>query len=337
MQSKITYREDAQASKRYKESYLTGIETIIKNREQNACGLRDIYCKEILQKQEKYREDFKAMLGWPLTERRVSSIPKAKIEKLSEDENCDIYRVSIEVLDGYSITGLLFQKDKKKRPLVIAQHGALGTPELIGNLYGDTYNYNQMIERMLNYDVNVFAPQLLIWDASTYQVPYEREIIDARLKSVGSSITALEVYGITRVLDYFEAQEYVTNFGMIGLSYGGFYTLFTAAIDTRIKSAVMCSFSNRSKQTRCDWTWFRSMETFSDAEIACLIYPRKLCLEMGDNDELFNLDDLKAEIYRIRELSSEVGEDWFDFIVFKGTHEFCLKDEPLKRLAEDIQ
>ncbi|MBQ8910463.1 MAG: hypothetical protein IJY91_05425 [Oscillospiraceae bacterium] len=74
----------------------------------------------------------------------------AKAQKLSEDKLCTIYRIHIEVLDGYAITGLLFQKDEKRRPLVIAQHGGEGTPEQVGNLYGDTYNYNQMIERMLS-------------------------------------------------------------------------------------------------------------------------------------------------------------------------------------------
>lgn len=32
--------------------------------------------------------------------------------------------------------------------------------------------------------------------------------------------------------------------GMVGLSYVGFYTLYIAALDTRIKAAVSCSFFN---------------------------------------------------------------------------------------------
>ena len=334
---KINYREDVEASKEYKEVYLKQIRDIIARREQTAVTLRDNYCKDIFNYQEKYREDFKAMLGWPLTEKLARIIPKAKIEELTEDKVCSIYRVSVEVMDGLSMTGLLFRKDEKRKPLVIAQHGGLGTPELVGNLYGDTANYNHMIERVLNYNVNVFAPQLLIWDQS-YQVEFNRGTLDAQLKRAGSSITALEVYGLMRILDYFEVQDYVSNFGMVGLSYGGFYTLFMAAVDTRIKSAVSCSFfNNRKNYARGDWTWFHSAETFSDAEIACLVYPRRLCIEVGTEDDHFDINSAREEICRLRDMSCTVEDEWLDIIEFEGGHEFCLDEAPLKRLAEDIQ
>ena len=58
-----------------------------------------------------------------MTEDHPKDIPMAKAQKLSVDKLCTIYRIHIEVLDGYAITGLLFQKDEKRRPLVIAQHG----------------------------------------------------------------------------------------------------------------------------------------------------------------------------------------------------------------------
>lgn len=333
----IHYREDVEVSKEFKENYVGGIRNIIENREQAAVVLRDNYCRDIFNNQEKYREDFKAMLGWPLTEKSAQFVPEVKIKKLAEDEFGTIHRVLVEVLDGFSMTGLLFQKDEKKRPLVIAQHGGQGTPELVANFYGKKTNYNRMIERMLSYDVNVFAPQLLIWDKS-YEVEYDRMALDAQLKRLGSSITALEIYGLTRIMDYFEVQPYVSNFGMIGLSYGGFYTLFTAAVDTRIKSAVSCSFfNNRKDYAWNDWTWFHSAEMFSDAEIACLIYPRSLCIEVGTKDETFDIGLARTEISRLRNLSSRAKGNWLDVIEFDGTHEFCWDNEPLKRLAEDIQ
>lgn len=263
-------------------------------------------------------------------------IPEAKTERLSKDEICSIYRISIKVLDDFYMTGLLFQKDDQKRPLVIAQHGGKGTPELVGNLYGDTDNYNHMIERLLSYNVNVFAPQLLLWESS-YQVTYNRVVLDARLKRVGSSITALEIYGITRILDYFETQDYVGSFGMVGLSYGGFYTLFTAAVDTRIKAAISCSFFNsRKKYAWSDWTWFRAAQMFSDAEIACLVYPRKLCIEVGINDELFDIEGAREEIKRLKEMGKEVQNEWVEFIEFEGVHEFCWDNAPLKRFVDSI-
>jgi len=332
----ITFRESIDATQKHKEAYLSGIENIIRHREQLADNLRIQKCMDVLANQDVYRADLQAFLGWPLTEKRPEHIPLASVEKLSEDDQCIISRVTVEVLEGYSITGLLFQLDKKQRPLVIAQHGGDGTPEQVGNLYGDTYNYNHMIERMLAYNVNVFAPQLLLWNTDNFGVAYQRDVLDARLKNTGSSIAALEIYAITRVLDYFQSQDCVSNFGMLGLSYGGFYTLYTAAIDKRIQSAVACSFSHTSKQSRCDWTWRRFRESFSDAEIACLVYPRRLSLEMGDTDPLFDLKDLEKEVLRLNQLAGN-EKDWFKYSPFAGGHEFCWDDKPLKILAEDIQ
>lgn len=338
MELTINFRESQNASKHFKEEYVCGINRVIESREHAAEIAREDICKKIFQNQEKYRDDFKAMLGWPLTEKRPQEIPKVYIEKLADDTSCSIYRISFEILNDFTMTGLLFKKDEERRPLVIAQHGGWGTPEHAGNLYGYTTNYNHMIERMLQYNVNVFAPQLLLWK-DTYGVDYDRALMDARLKRVGSSITALEIYGISRILDYFETQDYVSNFGMIGLSYGGFYTLFTTAVDTRIKSAVSCAqFNSRKDNVKCDWSWFGAAEKFSDAEVACLIYPRELCIEVGTDDELFHIEGARTEYKFLKEVIKLAEAEWHvDFIDFTGTHEFCLEDAPLERLAKSIQ
>ena len=118
-----------------------------------------------------------------------------------------MFRVQIQVFEGFKFYGLLFKKnDGKRRPLVIAQHGGLGTPELCSTLFeGETsYNYNDMTQRILEYDVNVFAPQMLLWSIEEYGIDYNRAYIDAVLKMLGGSITALEIYCLQRSLDYFE-------------------------------------------------------------------------------------------------------------------------------------
>lgn len=37
---------------------------------------------------------------------------------------------------------------------------------------------------------------------------------------------AVEIYGITRILDYFESQSYVSKFGMVGLSLDGIHEFY---------------------------------------------------------------------------------------------------------------
>ncbi|MBQ4086765.1 MAG: hypothetical protein IJC78_00795 [Clostridia bacterium] len=333
----MKYQEQKQDTEHIKQSYLDGLYTIIKNREQQAAEKRKVYAKDILKNGEAYREDFKKMLGWPMTEVR-QGVPEVTSELLSREDGYSIFRMQFFVLEDLALTGLFFRRDgDEKKPLILAQHGGLGTPELISGIYGDTTNYNDLLHRILKHDVHVFAPQLVLWDKECYGAPYDRERIDAALKRVGSSVTAVELYGLQRVLDYFEAQSYVKNFGMAGLSYGGFYTLFLAAADTRILSSVSCSFFNtRDAQPRTDWTWQNAAELFDDAEISCLVYPRKICLQMGDKDELFDYRESIRSFERMKEISPD-WESWTRLMVFDGTHEFCKDDAPIETMIKDLK
>ena len=38
-----------------------------------------------------------------------------------------------------------------------------------------------------------------------------------------------------------------------------------------------------------DWVWFDATNRFMDAEVAALVCPRPLCVEVGLKDEIFNL------------------------------------------------
>lgn len=330
-------REEGKASQKYKELYLNGLEKLIENKEAEYAKKREEYIKDIFSNAEKYREDFKKMLGEPLVGYEKNGLPNVKSEKIGEENGHEIFRVSFEILDDLWMTGLLFKKDDEKRPMVITQHGGGGTPELISDFYGEETNYNHILERVIQYDVNAFAPQLILWNKESWEPTYNRQELDARLKRVGSSITAVEVFGITRIIDWFEAQSYVKNFGMVGLSYGGFYTLFTTAVDKRIKAAISCSyFNDRAKIGWSDWTWNDAAEKFYDAEVACLIYPRKLCIEVGKIDELFNFEYAQKEFDRLKAMTEKVGDDWLDFVAFEGNHEFCKDDMPIKKLAEAL-
>ena len=333
----MQYRENKEATQQYKQNYADGIERIIESRQKDAARVRAAYTKSIFEEAPRYREELKAMLGWPLSGHTSDALPSVVTEKLAEEETHSIYRMQVEILDGLTMSGLFFRaKVSEKAPLVIVQHGGLGTPEHISGFYGSTTNYNDMLERVIRHGVHAFAPQLLLWNEK-YGVPFDRRAIDARLKRVGSSITAIEIYGIIRILDYFETQDYVSRFGMVGLSYGGFYTLFTAAVDTRILSAVSCSFFNtRDRVGWSDWVWQSSAEKFDDAEIACLVYPRRLWLGVGNADELFEAKYAEESFKKLKTLCETVGTDWVKLTVFDGKHEFYRDDAPILQLTRDL-
>ena len=334
----MKYREELLVTQQFKQGYVDGFNKLIASRQQDMADIRKEYTKNIMLESEKYREDLKKMLGWPLVDHHDDRLPNVSVEKLAKECGYTIYRMSFEILDGLEMSGLYFEMDEEKRPLVLVQHGGLGTPEVISAFYnGDTGNYNGILERVIAHGVHAFAPQLLLWNKEKYGVEFDRINMDARLKRVGSSITAVELYGLMRILDYFESKDNVSNFGMVGMSYGGFYTLFLSAIDLRIRSAISCSFFNSRDQVPwSDWTWFDFAGKFDDAEIACLVYPRKLCIEIGTNDPLFDVAHGVKSYERILEICKDVGTDWISFIDFEGVHEFCKDDMPIKALVNEI-
>jgi hypothetical protein len=97
----------------------------------------------------KYRAEFFSMLGWPLTEYFTDlPIPKVVIEFVAEDSLGKIYRLNIEALYEMTTYGLLFlPRSNPPYPLVISQHGGMGTPELCSGLIGPS-NYNDMTRRV---------------------------------------------------------------------------------------------------------------------------------------------------------------------------------------------
>lgn len=329
------YQEPIETAKPYKEAYLAGLTRLIEEKQAEAAAIRREYCRDIFTDPERYRKDLRAMLGWPLTEAAPANLPPVTAEELSKEDGYTVYRLQLEVLPGVKMAGLFFRMDgEQPKPLVLVQHGKLGTPERVSGVYGSTSNYNHMLSRIISHNVHAFAPQLCLW-ADSYAVPYDREEMDARLKRVGSSIAAVEIYGLMRILDYFEAQSYVSCLGMAGMSYGGFYTLMTTALDTRLRAAICCSYFNkRDAVPWSDWVWFRSGHKFDDAQLACLICPRKLYILMGNRDELFDYRNTEESF---REATAMTQTQWMQLHIYDGNHEFCKDDAPIEALIQDLK
>ena len=335
----MKYKESLDKSKQYKETYLSGIYALIEKLQKESSQKRDEFSKDILNNPQKYRNELKQILGWPLTEKNFPKSIECCSEALYEKDGMNVYRMSFEILDGIKLCGILIKKDDKKRPLVITQHGALGSPECICGFYETTGNYNDFAERILNCDVNIFAPQLLIWDENQYDVKFNRAIIDAKLKRLGSSIAAVELFGLMRIIDWFEEQSYAGNIGMAGLSYGGYYTMLLSAIEPRIKSAISCSFFCSGDVLRefCDIHYFDLGNKMSWAEIVSLVYPRHMYLAIGDEDVGFPFTQSQKEFKRLEELCTAVGTDWVEFEVFHGNHEFIKDDALIKKMTSDLK
>jgi hypothetical protein len=246
----------------------------------------------------------------------------------------------IETLPDLQTYGLLFvPPGPGPFPLVIAQHGGLGTPELCSGFFGPS-NYNDMTRRVLRRKCVVFAPQLLRWDPQYGEQPDVAEL-DRQLKQLGGSVAALEILGILRCLDHLTTREIIdpARVGMIGLSYGGFHTLFAAALDTRIRASLSsCFFSNRYKYAFSDWVWFDAANRFFDVEVAGLICPRPLYIEVALEDELFDPRYARPEASKIQSLYTSLRvPERFRYKEHPGVHELDRADDGINFLCYHLR
>jgi dienelactone hydrolase len=221
----------------------------------------------------------------------------------------------------------------KNAPLVIAQHGGGSAPEICSEFLGQS-NYNFFTKRALERGMAVFAPQLLLWKFNIdtgeqkpdIDITFNRNAIDNKLKQVGLSITGLEVFCIRRSIDYINSLDYIDEerTAMMGLSYGGYFSLCTAAVDKRIKSIyAVCFFNDRTKIALGDWFYDNAANTFLDAEVAALCAPRRLQLDVGKSDPVFDWTSSAGEANRAEKYYAALGaSDNFRFTLWDGGHRF---------------
>lgn len=333
------YYEREKYGNGYRKTYQEGLNRLLESLREDAQKKRDSFMREVQAQPDRFRETVRQALGWPLTEERCGSA-QSKMHFVAKDELAEIYRVQLEIQPDVWMYGILFLKDKtKKRPLIISQHGGLGTPEMCSGFF-DSENYNNMTRRILQKDVNVFCPQLFLWDQHRFgRLPADRLAFDNSLKHMGSSIAAVELDGLMKYIDWLSGLEWIDaeRIGMIGLSYGGFYTLYLTALDMRIKAAVCsCYFNDKTHYNFNDWSWFNSANMFEDAEITSLIVPRKLWIQVADNDELFHVSSAKEEFKRAKELVGK-AEDSLHLEVFPGVHEFSRSDAGIDFVVKQLK
>ena len=135
-------------------------------------------------------------------------------------------------------------------------------------------------------------------------------------------MTGLEVYNTKCAIDYFIANEQIDpeRIGMFGLSYGGYYTMYTSAADSRVRvSFVSCIIRNAYKEREGFWRevcWQNSAHMFGMAEVAAMIAPRPLFIEegFGDNDYLAAIE----EEYERLKTYYEVANVADNLLIYKG-------------------
>lgn len=278
-----------------------------------------------------YREAFCRSIGYPPP--GEAKLDQATFEPIGEDGIGLYYRARIPVLPGVHAEGLYIVpkglKTGEKAPLVVSMHGGGGSPEVA--LFHGGANYHDMVRGGVKRGYIVFAPQHLF---SAEGFPKDvRNRTDERLRLVGTSLTAVEIAKITRSLDRLLDRPEVdrNRVGMVGLSYGGYYTLVTAAVDPRIRVAV-CScyygvqegrYARDELSIPSDFRFPDRFTLFRDADLAALVCPRALQIQAGSQD---GVDHREAGVLQAPESATYYEKlglaGRFQHLVFNGGHEF---------------
>ena len=339
----IYYSEPKEKNTRYRTEYEESVANFLRNEKLVARKERENFISPKLYKEntEKYRELLIKQLGFPLQCKK--ECPKL-LEKTFVvcDKNVNIYRMQFIFSNGIKGYGIYFEQleNSKNTPFIIAFHGGGGTSEMVSSIHDNSANYHHLVRRMTDRGANVFVPQLLLWRKESYGGEYERAHVDGKLRQLGGSITALELFLVQGYLDYFIQEEVVNEdkLGVAGLSYGGMYAVHLAAIETRIKACYSCSWvCDGFTYSWADWSYKDAQYFFSVAETAALIAPRALSVAMGNKDELFDSNLTQQECSKVKEFFSVFdAEEKFQVVIFDGIHELDKGEQELDFLFSQL-
>ena len=292
--------------------------------------------EELCAWQAKMRPVIEKTLGWP------APIPEYEPELISEEEiGSDelvrsIRRMTIRVADGLDVYGIYLLPHKEKPRFMLCFHGGSGCPELVASVC-DSSNYNDGARKFVAEGFAVFCPLLVLrreetdpdWP-ETYRMAFHMGALWA-----GTTVLAIEMTKIQRTLRYFASRSEVdaSHPGVAGLSYGGYYALYTAALLPEVAFSVSSCYFNDRLDTLIrrhggllDWQYPGAGSLFGDAEIAALICPRPLYIEAATRDELFEVECAKREAEKVSAVYRAAGcEERFLFDAFEGVHEFGLE------------
>jgi len=283
-----------------------------------------------------HRRRLRAMLGYPPPGRRLRAAPK--LQELGADEDGTWYRVTMPLLaEGLTAYGLLIRPRQPAagRALAVAIHGGGGSPELAAELLGPT-NYNNLGRRLARRGHVVWMPACLERTSFDPQAPPRdlHRILDQRARLVGTSLPALDALVMVETTRAMLAREGAPGGRAlaVGLSYGGFRSLLVSALSDLFGACVSsCYVQDRREfleawsETGGFWDWFfpGCLRVATDVELAALVCPRPLFVELGRQDELFPPEKAERTIREIQDRYAALGVPercGWDF--FTGGHEF---------------
>src|SRR5215216_1018144 len=282
------------------------------DRESRGMRLRAQDAAELAAWQSELRARLRAIIG--IDTMRASSLDP----QIDAPEQCDGYvqtRVVIAVEPDVRMPLYVLTPDDlrpgQRRPVMLAPHGHASagkaavvgradTPELVRTIAQHNYAYGLYLVRagyiVLCPDARGFGerrePVML---AEGDLLGSSCQVLNHMALPLGQTVTGMWTWDLMRLLDYVATRDDcdATRIGCAGLSGGGAQTLWLAALDERVRCAVVSGYFYGFKDallrlsTNCSCNYVPGLWQLADmGDIAALLAPRPLLIETGSHDPL---------------------------------------------------
>jgi hypothetical protein len=148
---------------------------------------------------------------------------------------------------------------------------------------------------------------------------------------LGETIIGWRAYDVIRTMDWIETRSELDagRVGLMGISGGGMVTSFAAALEPRIKAAMISGYLNTFKSSivamsHCIDNYVPGILNWCENyDVASLIAPRPLYVESGDRDPIFPIAASKDAFAHVKQVYTALGApDAALHETFDGEHLF---------------
>jgi dienelactone hydrolase len=284
-----------------------------------------------------------ALGGFPVIKAPFAPILLEQVEH----EDYRLERVEYTSVDGMRVPAyvLIPKSSVGPFPAVLACHGhGYGSKEAIGldpqgKPLADFGIHNRFAVELVRRGMMVIIPEILGFgdrrlqaemDADPFGLKTNCYPIAVRLLMYGKTLAGIRVHEAMRALDYLETRIEVdiNRMGILGFSGGGLIASFTAALDERIRAAVLCGYTNTFKDSimtrdHCIDNYIPGILLHGEQpDLIGLISPRPLFIESGEEDQVFPIAGVKEALEKLKIIYRSFGaESQLASDLFPGDHE----------------
>ena len=208
------------------------------------------------------------------------------------NEKYEVHRVKWGVLKGMDSEGLFLKPKGEVIARAVAIPDADWNPEQIAGLFPCPSQY---AADLASAGVEVLVPTLVSRDSEFSSNPEikrytnltHREFIYRQAFEVGRHVIGYEVQKVLSAVDQLERRNnnyHDLPIAVLGFSEGGLLAFYSAAIDDRIDATLVSGYFDQREAVWKEPIYrnvWQLLEFFGDAEIASMIAPRNLFIEMN--------------------------------------------------------